>query len=241
MFCFNIKTNCCYFYNPDSPTICGPWTPPSVQLKTVLFPACGWQICLFCWAMRSPCLELRTNVVLFGNKNCPCQRMIIFSASFNYGCVSFVSSVSNMMCWNFFQKILAHKFSWPCLLLDILLSWHVSGLHYVDKHFKFSMPYFDKLGFQCPKFTCKVRLAYECTLSFMLKKLGCFAYVWVFLPTFELLKLEFSECFSGWFFFFSLWKILVKISLLFLNLQETIILLWFWKLLAFFFFLFWKF
>lgn len=43
---------------------------------------------------------------------------------------------------------------------------------------------------------CKVRLAYRCTLRFKLKKLGCFAYIhfYFFLPTFELLKLEFSEC-----------------------------------------------
>lgn len=176
MFCFNIKTNYYYFYNPDSPTICGPLIPPQVQQKTVLFSVRGWKSkCLFCWAMRSPCFELRTNVVSFENKNCPCQRTIIFSASFNYGCVSLVSSVCNMMCWNFFQNIFAYKFSWTRLLLDILLIWRVSGLHYSDKHFKFPMPSFDKLGFQCPKFMCKVRLAYRCTLRFKLKKLGCFA------------------------------------------------------------------
>lgn len=142
--------------------------------------------------MRSPCFELRPNVVLFGNKKYPCQRIIIFSASFNYSCVSLVLCACNTMCLNFFQKVFACQFSWTCLLLDILLHiWPVSGLHYVDKHSKFSMPSFDKLGFQCPKLTWKVRLACKSTPSLPVKKLGCYI---GFLPNFELFKLEFSGC-----------------------------------------------
>lgn len=212
---------------------------PSISATENSAASCKKSKHLFCRAKRS-CFELEQIWFLFGNKKYPCQTMIIFSASFNYGCVSPVLCACNTMCWNFFQKIFAYKFSWTCLLLDLLLHiWRISVLHYVGKHSKFSMPSFDKQGFQCPKFTCKGRLAYERTPSFLLKKLECFTYI-LFLPNFELFKLEFSGCvFQAGSFF--CWKILVKTGWLFLNLQETNMLLWFWKLMAFFFFVSWKF
>lgn len=61
------------------------------------------------------------------------------------------------------------------------------------------------------------------------EKVGVFClHSFFFFPTFELVKLEFSECVfqaDSFFSFFFFWKILVKIGWLFLTLQETNILL----------------
>lgn len=60
----------------------------------------------FCRTKQSPCFQIRANTLFCGNKNYPCQHILVLSVRFNYVCFSLVFCTCNTMWWNFFQKVL---------------------------------------------------------------------------------------------------------------------------------------